>query len=187
MKRLLFFAGICAALFGCTTMERAPCVALNAQASYCLQPPAVVGEFSALQRVDLRWQERTEVTLAEIECDGSIMRMVVLTPMGQKLMELRYAPPRVEQLAGASSRLDPAMLITLVQLALWPADSVQAGLRGPVEWRAAYGQRQLSIDGKPLVYMTFEGSLPYPERLTMRIDSPRMELDIRTLHDETAK
>jgi hypothetical protein len=187
MMRWFLCAGVSAALTSCTTIVRPPCVALNAQASYCLQHPSALGEFTALQRVDFHWQDRTETTLTEIECDASTMRMAVLTPMGQKLLEVRYAPPRVEQLAGPASRLDPAMLIALVQMALWPADNVQAGLRGPVEWRSGNGNRQLFVSGKPLVEMEFDGTLPYPERLTMRIESPRMQLDIRTLHDEAAQ
>lgn len=184
MKRWYVPCALWLALSGCASIGPSPCVVLDPQVSYCLQPPSVLGEFSALQQVELRWKHVAQTTLTDIESDGTALRMAVLTPMGQKLLELQYIPPLVEQLAGPRSRLDPAQLVALVQMALWPADSVRSGLRGAATWQEQAGKRVLWVDGATLLEVAFEGALPYPDHLTLRWPKQHLELDIRTLRDE---
>lgn len=183
-RQIALMSLIALTLSACASLESTPCATLAANAAYCLQPPSARGAFSALQQVDLHWQQVRQTTLTELESDGTALHMAVLSPMGQKLLEVHYRPPQVKQVAGPPSGLEPALLLALVQLALWPQDSVRTGLRGDATWQEQAGLRQLRLDGAVLLEVSYEGDLPYPRHLVLRWPQQQLELVIRTIPDE---
>lgn len=175
--------GILFWLTGCAALDRPPCVVLAEQLQYCLQPPARAGNFTASQQVDVLWKHRKEVTLAELENEGEVFTMAVLSPMGQKLLQLKQVGNRVESLGGLASGFDTSVILALIQLALWPADDVVLGLGGEFTWFADHTHRYLESSGKVLMQSFVEGALPTPEVLLMRLPEHHLELTIRTLKE----
>lgn len=157
------------------------CAALIGGGSYCLQPTAARAPFEVLQKVEAGFQGRRETLIAEIESDADGLRFVGLTPFGHKLLQVGYD----NRVASASTlpdrRLGPALLVALLQIALWPADAVRAGLQAPLTLEEDARGRRILNAGEPTLSIEHGGGEPPWPRMRLIVHAAGLELDIETL------
>ncbi|TXG93233.1 MAG: DUF3261 domain-containing protein [Rhodocyclaceae bacterium] len=182
MKRLLCYI-VMVVFSGCATLRSPNCVSLHAGVGFCLQSAHAVGDFSVLQRVDVTWNQRKETALVELETESSSFTMAVLTPMGQKLMQFKYVPSKIIPMGGMPIQIDPALIAALVQLSIWPDDSVLTGLYGQYEWKTTQNRRVLSAGGQTVLDIAYEGVLPDPDRIQVRLPLQNLDMHIQSLGD----
>ena len=150
---------------------------------YCLQPATEVAPFSVQQKVDIAFNGGKETVIAQIEADAQGMRFVGVTPFGQKLVQLRFDNRQVKVEASSMKGMDPVLLLALVQLALWPADDVDAGLGG--SWNIDDGEnsRRLVKDGVELVSIQYTRGRSALSDMVVQLPGAGVELVISNLDD----
>ena len=136
------------------------CAALPGGGRYCLQATADVPPFDVQQKVDVAFDGRTDTIIAQVEADALGMRFVGTTPFGQKLVQLSFDNDRVMVAASLMKGLDPILLLGLVQIATWPAESVRAGLGDSALVVDTEGQRRLVKDDSDLVLIKYTRGRP---------------------------
>lgn len=163
--------------------ERDPhCADLFGGGTYCLQPSTAVAAFEAQQKVDLWIDGRRDTLIVEFEVDGAGLRLVGLTPLGHKIVQLNYDNRAVTATTlPADSRLSPALLVAMLQLALWPAEAVRAGLEAPLTLEEGADRRRILNRGEPAVTIERTGSQPPYRRLQFAVQGAAIELSIETL------
>lgn len=161
---------------GCAGINGPRCASLPG-GYYCLQPSTALAPRDAVQRVDIAMGELRETVIVALEIDHAGLRVVAVTPFGQKLIEMEY-DNKVLHGGAAAPQLDPMLLAMLVQLALWPADAVRNGLSESLMMDANSGHRRIVYDGETLVSVEYEGQT----RGRMRIRVPQAGL-FALVHD----
>jgi len=158
------------------------CAALP-QGQYCLQPSADVAPFEATQIVRLRIGERRETLVAALEVDADGLRMAGLTPLGQKLLQLDYDNRAASVQSPAGARIDAVQLAALLQLALWPAASVRAGLSPALALEDDGGARRIVGGGAPVVSIRREGDAPPYRSVQLSVPGADLEMTVETVDD----
>ncbi len=162
------------------------CPTLPGGVSYCLRSPASGPGFSVLQQVVIGEGEQQETLLAYIENSPQRLTLVGLTPLGQTVLTLTWdgehfsanGPP------GAWTHINPAVLVAVLQFALWPQDAVRAGLPDNVVWKVGAGDGQLIRQGESLLTIQKTGqAVPY-ETLSIALHPAKLVVNIHTLTDE---
>jgi hypothetical protein len=90
----------------------------------------------------------------------------VLSPLGQTLLQARLRDGRVTEdpAAPLAGKLDANLLVALMQLASWPADSVRAGLGDNLVLEEGPGRRIVRAGQDTILEITWQGSrLPYDQ------------------------
>ena len=162
------------------------CAVLPGGGRYCLQPTTAIAPFAAQQKVDAAIDGRRETMIVDIETDANGMRVAVLTPFGHKLVEMGYDNAVASASARPDPRLDPALAMAMLQLALWPAEAVRAGLDEGGEGVALEeGERQRRIlsGGEVLMSVSWDGNAAPYRRLTIALPAARLTLEVETLFD----
>lgn len=183
MSALLARAVILAALIaivGC--VQRDPrCASLSGGGRYCLQPTTALAPFDAQQKVEVVVNGHRETLIVEIESDADSLRCVGLTPFGIKLMEVIYDNHSAKSTTTTDSRLDPALLVALLQLSLWPTDAVRSGLSATLTLEETENGRRVLSGDDTLLMINYTGTkLPY-QHLHLTIPSMGLELDVDDL------
>jgi hypothetical protein len=164
--------------------ERDPrCPDLSGRGRYCLQPTTFVAPFEAQQKVDVTLNGRLEQMIVGIEVDADGMRLTGLTPFGQKLVQVSYDNRDVTSAMPPDARLNPALLVALLQLALWPTDTVRTGLSAPLTIVESYSQRRIFAGDEMVLTVSYFGTKTPYQRLRLIIPSVGIELDVETLSD----
>ena len=156
------------------------CANLPGGGRYCLQATSVVSPFDLQQKVEATINGVRETMIAEIEVDAEGMRFVGVTPFGQKLVQTSYDNREAKTTLMMNTPLEPALLLGFLQMALWPAESVRAGLEG-FTLEEGYGQRLVKAGDDVVVQVSYTaGRLP---RSDMHVVLPfaHIELEITTL------
>ncbi|MBT0568754.1 DUF3261 domain-containing protein [Curvibacter sp. CHRR-16] len=186
-------AGLCALAFGllaCSTVggiggangaDRLACMPLTVGVQYCLRPPADATGFEVQQQVLVRSPALQETALAQLENTDTQFVVALFSPLGPKLMQAQWAPPRLAQEQPAGLPVTAGLLAALVQMALWPSASVQAGLHGAHTWVDEPGRRQLWVGGRLWLDVQYSGQLPTPSALQIRLPVHALEMHINTL------
>jgi hypothetical protein len=174
---VLVFAAGCAGTGG---ESGANCAALAA-GRYCLQPSTGVAPFDATQMIRLRIGDRRETLIAELEVDAGGLRLVGLTPFGQKLIQLNYDNRSVQSSTPPGARFDPVFLAATLQLAHWPAAAVRAGLSAPLALEEGAGTRRVLSNGTPVVSIRLDGEQPPYHAVRMTVHPADMEMEADTL------
>lgn len=180
MKLIAVFS-LLALLQGCALVSGHQCARLHADVTYCLQPAEAMGDVSALQQVDFKFLQHNDTVLVEFEIEGNAFTMVVLSPLGQKLMQYKYMPPNMIRTGGMVSKFDPVLLTALIQLSVWPSQSVTSGLHGKFDWTATANHRLLRAEGQTLLDISSVGQPPAPDSLLIQLPFQQIELNIQTL------
>ena len=157
------------------------CVSLPGGGNYCLQPTSAVTPFAVQQKVVAVFNGRQETMIVELEVDEEGMRFAGLTPFGQKIAQAGYDNQQVNSGLWPDKRLPPVLLLVLLQLAIWPADSVRAGLGGSAVLEDGEEQRRVLDDGTVLAEVGYtNGQPPYGN---MRIGFPawQVKFEVTTL------
>jgi hypothetical protein len=184
MKRARYLAAaLLLATAACSQQEEdRQCAVLTGGGNYCLQPTTAVGVFDLQQKVDSRFRDRHDTLIVEIEVDATGMRFAGLTPFGQKLIQLEYDNREARATMVADSRINPTLLIALLQLALWPADTVRAGLEAPLVLEENAHQRRILKHGEPIITIAHDGGQVPWRKVNMTVHAADLELTIETLN-----
>jgi hypothetical protein len=172
----------------CSACAKLPddCTALPGGGPFCLQPSTAVTTFSVQQKVDVRLGQRRETMIAALESDASGMQFIGLTPFGQKFMDVKYDNRTVQVLQSPSEKMPPAMLLALMQIALWPSEAVQRGLGDLYQVQDNAGERLVLSNGEVIVRVEHDATgVPY-RRMHVMIPAIDLELEMQTLTDEPA-
>ena len=144
---------------GCTG-DGSSCTSLPGGGRYCLQTTVDVPPFDVQQKVDVVFNGKRETMIAQLEVDASGMRFVGMTPFGQKLLQLDFDNSRVAVEVFPGTRLDPTLLLALVQLGNWPVERVRAGLNVSTAVIDTDGRRSLVENDKEIVVVKYTRGLP---------------------------
>jgi hypothetical protein len=158
-----------------------PCPALIGGGSYCLQPTTAVPPFDVQQKVESRFRDRRDTLIVELEVDAAGLRFAGLTPFGQKLIQLSYDNRSASATTIPDSRISPALLVALLQLAQWPAEAVRAGLEKPLTLEENGNQRRILNRGEPTLTIDYGPGQPPWRKIHMIIHAADLELTIETL------
>jgi hypothetical protein len=138
--------------------------------------------FDAQQKIDVSINNQHETMIAQIESDSENLRFVGLTPLGQKLIQVNYDNRTVTATTTSSTPLDPAMLIAMLQIALWPTDAVRLGLSTKLTLQETNNSRRILSGSNVLLTVNHIGTqLPY-QQLHLTIPSLSIELDIENIN-----
>jgi hypothetical protein len=162
------------------------CTNLPGGGRYCLQPTAAVRPFDTQQEVEITLGERRETLIVELEVDAGAMRFAALTPFGNTVMQAAYDNQRTETGAWPDQGPPAALLLALLQLALWPADSARAGLGDSLVLDEAEGRRRLLFDGIPVVEVSYTGGRP-TGNLRIVLPATQVKINIKTLDGSGTK
>ena len=137
--------------------------------------------FDVQQKVELGFNGRRETMIVELEVDAEGMRFVGLTPFGQKLIEGGYDNHTVRATLVPDKRLSPSLLLAMLQICLWPANEVRAGLGDSALVEESAGQRQILVNGKPVLQVSYTGGLPPATNMRIVLPAAQMEFEVTTL------
>lgn len=148
---------------------------------YCLQPSGSVPPFAAQQKVELNYQQTHETMIADLEVNPQGLQFTTFTPFGQKILQIYDNNLSVSNQSLVTLPVDSTMLIGLLQLALWPSDSVKAGLTLPLTMTETAQERIIfSEDKKVLLIQYADKSMPY-QALSIQMPLLAFSLDIHQL------
>ncbi|MBS1228778.1 MAG: hypothetical protein H6R17_2055 [Proteobacteria bacterium] len=180
MKAVLLIVALLA-LSACATDQREPhCAALIGGGEYCLQPTTAIAPFELTQKVDVRFRQRRETLIVEVEADADGIRFAGLTPFGHKLLQVGYDNRQATATLLPDSRLRPSLVIALLQLARWPSDAVRAGLQAPLTLEERADQRHIIYHDEATLTIDYLGDSPY-RRMHLSLPAADIELDIENL------
>lgn len=180
MKYWQFLLPFFLLLMACDGQEP-QCAALIGGGDYCLQPTTAVGALDLQQKVDSRFRDRRDTLIVELEVDAAGLRFVGLTPFGQKLIQIEYDNREARAAMIPDKRISPALLIALLQLALWPSDAVRAGLEAPLVLEETVTQRRILSRGEATITIDHDGGQPPWRKVHMTVHAADLELTIETL------
>lgn len=157
------------------------CATLIGGGAFCLQPTTALAEFEVQQKVEMRLGDHHDTLIVSLEVDAAGLRLVGLTPFGQKAAQLEYDNHAVTAKALPNARISPALLVALLQIALWPADSVRAGLGAPLTLAEGHKQRQILHRSESILLIDYSGEQPLYRQIHISVPSIDLELTIDTL------
>lgn len=157
------------------------CASLPGGGRYCLQPTSSTQPFDAQQKVEAVFNGQRETMIVELEVDAAGMRFAGLTPFGQKLLQASYDNLAVKADVLPDKRLDPALFMAFLQIALWPAESVRAGLGDSAVLEEREGQRRVLDNGRLVMQVGYTGGRLAPGDMHIVFPAAQMELDVTTL------
>lgn len=163
------------------TRQDSRCVNLMGNGRYCLQPTTTVAPFEVLQKVDATLKKRHETMISNIAVNGEGMQIIILTPFGQKLAHVRYNNVEAKAVVSPDSRLDPTLMIAMIQLALWPVDSVRKGLGEPLLLEETVGHRRYLAKDKLVLDVSYANAMAPANKLNLSFPTVGLMLDIETL------
>ena len=109
--------------------------------------------------------------------------MIVLTPFGHKLMHVSYNNDEANALVSPDSRLDPATMIAMTQLALWPIESVRKGLNSPLRLEESSGKRRYFANDKLVLEVQYADAMDPANKFQLLLPSVELMLNIETLSE----
>lgn len=182
LRYLAATAGL-GALLACAPSTPDNCAGLPGGGRYCLQPSGAAAPFDALQSVTIEAGGRRHTLIASIESDASGIRVAALTPFGQKLFALAYdnTGVRLEAAPPADLRLDPTLLLALLQLAQWPGRATAAGLAPPLRLESEGGRRRVVDGDRVLLLIERDGQAPPYRRLRIAAPAFGYAVEVETL------
>lgn len=179
MKALLMsLAGLL--LVGCATPDPG-CVRLPGGGQYCLQSSSAAPAFSVRQQVTAQFKNQREMLIADIDNSADSLDFTGLTPFGLTVFQASYDNRTATAARLPDARLSPELLLGMLQLALWPADTVRRGLGPDAEVQDSPDGRRILVHKELLMELRHDASpLPY-QRMQISWPALDMSLDIRTL------
>jgi hypothetical protein len=184
MKKLFALAITLAALIftvGCVEQGQG-CVRLPTGGQYCLQPTTALAAFDAQQIVEVSVRGHKETIVLEMESDPKGLRLVGLTPFGHKIIQIGYDNRATTVQTLPNTQLDPVLLVALLQITLWPADSVRKGLSPQFSLEEHGNIRRILYGKEAMLTINRIGTkLPY-SKMHLVIPSAEIEIDIRSLN-----
>lgn len=180
MKRL-FWLAMASFLLGACAHQEPGCALLPSGSRYCLQPTAAAPAFSVRQQVTVRFKDQREMLIADIDNSPDSLDFAGLTPFGLTVFQASYDNRTATAARLPDTRLSPELLLGMLQLALWPADTVRRGLGTDADVQDSPDGRRILVRNEVLMELRHDASpLPY-QRMQISWPALDMQLDIRTL------
>jgi hypothetical protein len=182
MKRVLVLMSVL--LLAACAGDGDKCVRLSAGAKYCLVDGSGP-EFETEQAATVTYSGNTMHMITRIRSGKEGLHFAGITPLGQTLLQVSWEnnvlhaqlPP------GATDRIDGAMFVALLQLAVWPAQRVREGLSNHLSVTEHKGGRIVSDGDQKLLTISWEGAaLPY-DRLRFEVPAAHLVIDSRVLNE----
>ncbi len=170
-----------ALLAGCASDPRCPDIPGGPR--YCLQASSAVAPYVALQDIRIRRGDLDERLIAQLEVDAAGMHLAGLTPMGQRVLEAHFDNRVATAGSLAGDRFDARALLSLVQIAVWPADSVRAGLGEDWQLDDAPARRRLLRDGTSILEVDRVGEPPRYQLLNIHLPDAGLSLTVRAIDE----
>ncbi|WP_263768842.1 DUF3261 domain-containing protein [Propionivibrio soli] len=159
------------------------CPRLPGGGRYCLQGTSLVERFEVQQRVTVTFDGKPQSMIATVEVDASQMRFAALTPFGQKLVQASYDNRNVSAEQIPDKRLDPALLLAVFQIALWPESAVRSGLSENLSLVEAERERRVAFADKTLVDVRYTVGRTTVGELDIALPQAGVELHIAPFDD----
>lgn len=175
------------ALLAACAPESPTCARLPGGARYCLQTSEGVVPFEVQQKIDVTFNGQHETMIAQVEVDAAGMHFVGLTPLGQRLLRASFSDGEIRADGVALEKLDPALLLALIQLASWEASRVRPGLDGDAELEEIENGRHLVKDGKAVLRIGYTRGHPPTGDIRIELPGTGVEFSIVTLDESDAK
>ena len=169
-------------LAACQPAPEAGCARLPGGGQYCLQS-AAGPRFETLQESRLSAGDQHHTLLTRLGNDDTGLHFAALTPLGQTVFSVSWenGALRATLPDALTGRIDPALFPALVQIALWPAESVRRGLSDGLELDERQDGRRIrrGEQEQTVLNIAWEGELPYRR---LRIEIPgALVIDARAL------
>lgn len=157
------------------------CVSLARNGRYCLQPTTAITPFDVQQKVVFSINNHHETMVTELEVNAEAMQFIGLTPFGHELMHVNFNNEKAKAVMSPDSRLDPTLMIAMIQLALWPVDSVRKGLEKPLVLEDSAGHRRYSANNQLVLEVSYASTIDPSNKLVLTFPAVGLMLDIETL------
>lgn len=157
------------------------CTTLIGGGNYCLQPTSVVEPLELQQKLHITFKARNETLITNVMVNAERMTIVGLTPFGHKLLEVSYNNQTTIATVLPSAQLEPAFLMAMLQLALWPEDNVRNGLSPIITLVSTQNQRRYLNQGKVILTIDYLGIKTPQDQLHIALPKLDLTLDIETL------
>lgn len=151
------------ALAGCAVLHPRP-----SDPGLFLLPPSEAGFTGALvQRVQLHRGETTFDALASAEVTPTLLKLAVLSPLGNRMLGLVWDGKKLEQerAPGVPKRFPAEIILRDLQLTFWPAASVERALPSGWTLQDQGSVRTLRDGDKPAIVIHYG-----PSRLSDAIE-----------------
>lgn len=157
------------------------CANLMGNGRYCLQPTTAITPFYVQQKVEASIKNHNEIMVTEIEVNAEGMQLIGLTPFGHQLVHISYNNEKAKAVVSPDSRLDPTLMIAMIQLALWPVDSVRKGLGEPLLLEESIGHRRYLARDKLVLDVSYANAMAPSNKLNLSFPTLGLMLDIESL------
>jgi hypothetical protein len=157
------------------------CANLMGNGRYCLQPTTAITPFNVQQKVEASIKNHKEIMVTEIEVNAEGMQLIGLTPFGHQLVHISYNNEKAKAVVSPDSRLDPTLMIAMIQLALWPVDSVRKGLGEPLLLEESIGHRRYLARDKLVLDVSYANAMVPSNKLNLSFPTVGLMLDIESL------
>lgn len=167
---LLLFLAAC-------TSGNGNCPRLPGIGAYCI----VEGpwpEFETEEAATITYAGKPSQLITRTASGKDGVRFAGITPLGQTLFNVALESGTIQASLppGMEGRIDGALFIALLQIAVWPAEDVRRGLQTDLVLVDGPGKRIIRRDDNDLLTITWEGNaLPYQR---MRFEAPEARLII---------
>jgi hypothetical protein len=130
---VLFAGGLLVTLLaGCGS---SPCPTLAPDLAYCLRSPDSGPHLATLQQVTVEAGTQAETLLVRAENGSTRLVVVGLSPLGQTLLSSQWDGQVVTRAAAMPGQpLDAAAMLALVQIGMWPLETLRAGFDSEVRF-----------------------------------------------------
>lgn len=133
-----------------------------------LAPAALGRELHLAQRVTFVRGSTTMSFDAQLEADSSALRLAAFA-LGQTVARMTWDGVRLEETHSqrVPDVVTPARIMSDVQLAFWPEESVRAGLPAGYSLESSATARRVLHDGEPLIDVRYVGTGPIFPRIEL--------------------
>jgi len=157
------------------------CTNLMGNGRYCLQPTSAVAPFDLQQKIDTTINNNSELMVTEVEVNAVGMQLIGLTPFGHKLVHISYDNDEAKAIVSPNSRFDPTLTIAVMQLALWPVESVRKGLGEAMLLEESVGHRRYLSNNKLVLDVHYVNPDAPTNKFHLSFPLVGLILDIETL------
>lgn len=108
---------------------------------------------------------------------------VGLTPMGQTVIHISYDNHAASIHSSFGQPIDPALFVAMLQLSLWPADSIRKGLDPHLNLRETADGRQINAGNNPILLIRYTDPTVPHANLHIEMPDLALALEIESLTD----
>ena len=179
--RNVFTLGMFLLVTACATLPP-DCAGLPGGGHYCLQESNANTTFSIQQKVEARFKQHRETLISDIESDSQGIQFVALTPFGQKVVHVQYDNKTATAIRLPDNRIQPAMLLAMLQLTLWPESAVRRGLSSQYTLTESATQRRILLGEEVIIDIRHEAAPAPYSNVHLLMPTADLELDIQMLN-----